>query len=67
MYKNVLQNIEGIELFPLISFGIFFIFFVSLLIYIMKADKKFINEMKQMPLQVSEDNVSSTQKSQRYE
>lgn len=67
MYKNVLQNIEGIAIYPLISFGIFFVFFISLLIYIIKVDKKLIEEMKQMPLQMSEDNLSSTQTPKNYE
>ena len=67
MYKNILQNIDGITIYPLISFGIFFLFFISLLIYVVKADKKFIQEMKQMPLQVSEDNLSSTQQPKNYE
>ena len=67
MYKNILQNIDGITIYPLISFGIFFLFFISLLIYVVKADKKFIQEMKEMPLQVSEDNLSSTQQPKNYE
>lgn len=50
MYKNVLQSIDHIAIWPLISFVIFFAFFVGLLLYVFLTDKNFINHMKAMPL-----------------
>lgn len=50
MYKNVLQNITNIEIWPLISFVIFFVFFLVLLWWVFTADKKFIAKMAAMPL-----------------
>lgn len=50
MYKNVLQNITNIEIWPLISFVIFFVFFLCLLWWVFTADKKFIAKMAAMPL-----------------
>jgi succinate dehydrogenase hydrophobic anchor subunit len=50
MYKNVLQAITGIELYPLISFIIFFAFFIGLLGYVLIANRNHINDLKQMPL-----------------
>jgi cbb3-type cytochrome oxidase subunit 3 len=50
MYKNVLQNITNIEIWPLISFVIFFVFFLGLLWWVFTADKKFIAEMAAKPL-----------------
>ncbi len=50
MYKNVLQNIDNIAIWPLISFVIFFAFFIGLLLWVFMADKKFIDYMKQMPM-----------------
>ena len=50
MYKNVLQNITNIEIWPLISFVIFFVFFLGLLWWVFTADKKFIAEMAALPL-----------------
>ncbi len=50
MYKNVLQGIDNIAIWPLISFVIFFLFFICLLWWVFTADKKFIDTMKQMPL-----------------
>lgn len=45
-----LTSIAGIEIYPLISFGIFFVFFVVLLAYVVSEKKEFINEMKNLPL-----------------
>ncbi len=45
MYKNVLQAIDGIEIYPLISFTIFFLFFLGLLIYVALMDKKYVSSM----------------------
>ena len=51
MYKNVLQSIAGIELYPLISFFIFFLFFLGLLLYVVVANRQHISTMSQLPLQ----------------
>ncbi len=45
MYKNVLQAIDGIEIYPLISFTIFFVFFLGLLVYVALMDKKYVSSM----------------------
>jgi cytochrome c oxidase cbb3-type subunit 4 len=51
MYKEVLRSIDNIEIWPIISFVIFFSFFIGLLWWTFSADKKFIDEMKHKPLQ----------------
>ncbi|ARS34990.1 hypothetical protein [Pontibacter actiniarum] len=45
MYKNVLQAIDGIEIYPIISFSIFFLFFLGLLVYVFLLDKKHVDMM----------------------
>lgn len=45
------MSIEGIEIFPLISFLLFFTFFVLVLVYVMRQDKKHIQEMSNLPLE----------------
>ena len=45
MYKNVLQAIDGIEIYPLISFTIFFLFFLGLIVYVALMDKKYAQTM----------------------
>lgn len=51
MYKNVLQSIDNIAVWPVISFIIFFLFFICLLWWVFTTDKKFIDAMKRMPLE----------------
>lgn len=51
MYKNVLQSIDNIAIWPVISFVIFFLFFMCLLWWVFTTDKKFIQSMKNMPLE----------------
>lgn len=51
MYKNVLQGIDNIAIWPVISFVIFFLFFICLLWWVFSADKKLIKIMKEMPLE----------------
>ena len=50
MYKNVLQSIDNIQIWPVISFIIFFLFFICLLWWALTADKKFIDRMKELPM-----------------
>ncbi len=49
MYNNVLQSIDNIAIWPVISFVIFFLFFICLLWYVFTADKKFIEHMAGLP------------------
>lgn len=50
MYKNVLQSIDNIAIWPVISFVIFFLFFICLLWWVFTTDKKFIDKMKGLPM-----------------
>jgi len=54
MFKHYFEKIDNIEIFPIISLTIFFIFFIGLIFWVMRADKKYINTMKFLP--VEEDN-----------
>ncbi|MCC2547802.1 hypothetical protein LJY25_15225 [Hymenobacter sp. BT175] len=50
MHKNVLQSIAGIEIYPLISLAIFFLFFLGLLLYVVVANRQHLHAMSQLPL-----------------
>jgi cytochrome c oxidase cbb3-type subunit 4 len=50
MYKNVLQSIDNIAIWPVISFVIFFVFFICLLWWAFSVDKQFIDRMKALPV-----------------
>jgi len=50
MYKEVLQGIENVAVWPVISFVIFFSFFIGLVWWASTVDRKYISEMQQLPL-----------------
>lgn len=41
----------GVEIYPLISFLLFFSFFILMLIYVFRQDKKHIETMSNLPLE----------------
>jgi cbb3-type cytochrome oxidase subunit 3 len=45
-----METIDGIEIFPIISFLIFFTLFVAVLYYVIRKDKKSIEEVSLLPL-----------------
>ena len=51
MFKNYFQDIQYIEVGPVIGLAIFFVFFVVLVYLVMKTDKGFISKMKNLPLE----------------
>jgi cbb3-type cytochrome oxidase subunit 3 len=48
--KQYAESIEGINIYPMISLVIFFLFFVALLYYVKKMDKSKANEISRIPL-----------------
>ena len=50
MYKQILQSIQDVDIWPVVSLVIFFVFFVGILIKVALTDKKFIKKMEEMPL-----------------
>ena len=51
MFKHYFERIENVETGPIISLILFFVFFVVMTIWIFRLDKKFINKMKNLPLE----------------
>ncbi len=52
--KHHMETIAGIEMYPVISFVIFFVFFIALTIYVFKVDKKLFNDISNIPLDANE-------------
>lgn len=50
MFKHYFEQIEQVEIWPIISLSIFFIFFVCLLIYVLTIDKTYIKEVSELPM-----------------
>jgi cytochrome c oxidase cbb3-type subunit IV len=53
MYKNVLENINGVDIYPVISLVVFFLFFLGVVIWAFRADKSYITKMGNLPLENS--------------
>lgn len=49
--KHHMESILGIEIYPVISLTIFFVFFVLVFVYVMRMSKTEIQEMGQLPLE----------------
>jgi hypothetical protein len=45
-----MSTIDGVEIYPLISFGIFFLFFILLFIYVFMGGKQRFKEVSLLPL-----------------
>lgn len=56
MYKEILQSIEGVEIYPIISLIVFVVYFIVITIRLIRMDKNYINEMKQLPLTKDDNN-----------
>ncbi|WP_296315050.1 CcoQ/FixQ family Cbb3-type cytochrome c oxidase assembly chaperone [Winogradskyella sp. UBA3174] len=56
--KGHLETITGIEIYPMISLLIFFIFFVVLFYWVITAKKDYIKEVSNIPLDHQNETIS---------
>ena len=52
--KQYAEGIDGVNIYPMISLVIFFLFFVVLLYYVKKMDKTIVKEISNIPLDQEE-------------
>lgn len=45
LVRHYLESISGVEIYPIISFFIFFIFFLVITWYVIKMDKDYVEEV----------------------
>ncbi|UII19098.1 cytochrome C oxidase Cbb3 [Fulvivirga ligni] len=50
MFKHYFEQVHNVEVWPIISLAIFFIFFLCLILWVIQADKGYISKMKQLPV-----------------
>ena len=50
MYKEVLQHTGNLAIWPVMSFVIFFTFFLGLVWWAVTADRDYVEEMSELPL-----------------
>lgn len=53
-----MDSISGIEIYPIISLLIFFVFFVVLFWWVFTAKKEYIDRMSEIPLDNQNDTLS---------
>ncbi|PTX41654.1 hypothetical protein C8P64_3153 [Christiangramia gaetbulicola] len=53
--KGPLESIEGVEIYPIISLLIFFIFFTVLFFWVFTAKKDYIKKVSDIPLELDND------------
>ncbi len=56
--KQYAETIDNAQIYPMISLFIFLVFFVLLLWYVVKMDKKNIKTLSEIPLDINETDVN---------
>lgn len=49
MFKHYFEQVQNIEIWPIISLVLFFVFFSFTVIWIVFLDKKYVDKMKSLP------------------
>lgn len=49
-FRHYLETITGVDVYPMISLLLFFAFFTALAIWALKANKQYISDSKNLPL-----------------
>lgn len=62
MFKHYFEQIHNIEVWPIISLIIFFVFFTSVIIWIFFLDKDYINKMRSLPFDEEQDETKTNLK-----
>ncbi|MFN5347609.1 MAG: CcoQ/FixQ family Cbb3-type cytochrome c oxidase assembly chaperone [Bacteroidota bacterium] len=56
MFKQYLEQITDVGIYPMFSLLVFFVFFTALIVYVVKANKEELNEISRLPLSNDETN-----------
>ncbi len=59
--KGNLENIDNVQIYPMISLLIFFVFFVVLFYWVITAKKEHIAEVSNIPLEDENNNQNENQ------
>ncbi|MFD0761987.1 CcoQ/FixQ family Cbb3-type cytochrome c oxidase assembly chaperone [Lutibacter aestuarii] len=55
--KHNLASIDGVEIYPIISLVLFFVVFITMVVFVFKLPKRRIDEVSQMPLLDNDNNT----------
>lgn len=56
MFKEILNSISGIEIWPIIGLFLFMILFIGIIVWVFRLDKRFIKKMEELPLEKDSSN-----------
>ena len=56
MFQYLFDSIAGVEIFPIISLILFFLLFLGIVVWAIRADKNYLKKMKELPLDMSNNN-----------
>lgn len=51
MYKQLLESIVGVELYPILSLVLFMVIFAAVIVWVIRMDKKKVTHMSNLPLE----------------
>jgi len=54
--KQYAETIKGVDVYPIISLFIFLLFFIAVIWYVRKMDKRKVEAIKNLPLDLTDDN-----------
>lgn len=57
MFKHYFEQIHNVEVWPIISLSIFFIFFIGLIIWVVRVDKRYIKTVSQLPMEDGSEHI----------
>ncbi|HPF11254.1 MAG TPA: CcoQ/FixQ family Cbb3-type cytochrome c oxidase assembly chaperone [Flavobacteriaceae bacterium] len=60
--KGSLENIDGVQIYPIISLLIFFVFFLLLFWWVFTAKRNYISEVSNIPLDQEDNNTNHNPK-----
>ena len=62
MFKHYFEQIQNVEIWPIISLIIFFVFFTGTIFWVLFLDKKYIEKMKSLPFDDDADETKTNLK-----
>jgi cytochrome c oxidase cbb3-type subunit IV len=58
MFKRILENTEGADIYAIAGLIFFILSFIGIIVWLFRADKKYLRRMKNLPLE--DDNQNNT-------
>ncbi|MCS7072956.1 MAG: CcoQ/FixQ family Cbb3-type cytochrome c oxidase assembly chaperone [Bacteroidia bacterium] len=57
MFRQHLENVTGLSIYPMISLLVFVAFFIAVTVWVIGVKKSYLKEMEELPLKPDQENV----------